>query len=102
MANVRPEGCRVEKIKVITNTGTHLMLVCTEPEGQDYWLRPGESLELRADIASGDEDFEISTHDQGLTAYPTTDMGYISAWSDGKELPCGHQRPIGFGNRVAN
>ena len=86
----------MEKIKVITNSGTEPMLICTEPEGQDYWLGPGEMLELRADVASGVEDFEITSHSEGISAWPSNGMGYISAWSNGKELECGHQRPIGW------
>jgi hypothetical protein len=35
------------------------MLVFTEPEAQDYWLRPGESLEVRAEVELAED---VSAH----------------------------------------
>ena len=69
------------------------MLLSTEPEGQDFWLRPGESFELRADIESELDDFELVENAHGISAWPSRGMGYISAWGNGKLLECGHQRP---------
>lgn len=85
----------VEKRRVVTNTTDRLMLVFTEPEAQDYWLRPGESLEVRAEVELAEDDFELEENTRGVTVWPSHGMGYISAWAAGVELTCGHQRPPG-------
>jgi len=86
----------VEKRRVITNTGDRLMLVFTELEAQDFWLRPGESVEVRAEVTSTDDDFELDDNPDGVTVWPSNGMGYISTWAGGVELSCGHQRPSGW------
>ena len=88
----------MEQRQVIENRAERLMMVFTEPEAQDYWLRPGEKLEVRAEISISESVFEICLHEDGVVVFPTSDMGYISAWKDGLELECGHQRPDGWCN----
>ena len=83
----------MEKRKIVTNAGANMMLVFTEPEAQDYWLRPGETLEIRVDVASVADDFELAANDDGITVWPSSGMGYISVWSGNRLLQCGHQRP---------
>jgi hypothetical protein len=85
----------VEKRRVVTNTTDRLMLVFTEPEAQDYWLRPGESVEVRAEVESAEDDFELEDNKRGVTVWPSHGMGYVSTWAAGVELACGHQRPPG-------
>ena len=41
------------------------MLVFIEPEAQDYWLRPGESIEIRAEVASSEDDFILKDKSEG-------------------------------------
>ena len=69
------------------------MLLSSEPEGQDFWLQPGETLELRADIQSESADFQVVESPDGLSVWPSSGMGYISTWSYEKLLECGYQRP---------
>lgn len=83
----------MEKRKAITNSGSGLMPLYTEPEGQDFWLRPGETVEIRAEVASASADFDVDARPDGVTVWPSNDMGYISTWSAGKLLECGYQRP---------
>ncbi len=83
----------MEKRRVVTNTSDRLMLVFTEPEAQDYWLRPGDSVEVRAEVASPTDDFELEDTRDGVTVWPSNGMGYISTWASGVELACGFQRP---------
>jgi hypothetical protein len=83
----------VEKRRLVTNAGQSLMLLSTEPEGQDFWLRPGESLEMRAEVKSELGDFELVEEPEGLSAYPSEGMGYISVWANDTLLQCGYQRP---------
>jgi hypothetical protein len=83
----------VEKRKLVTNTRQSLMMLSTEPEGQDFWLRPGESLEMRAEVKSELVDFELVEKPEGVSAYPSEGMGYISVWANGTLLQCGYQRP---------
>lgn len=80
----------------ITNSGDRAMLVFTEMEAQDYWLLPGESVEVRAEVESSDEVFELEVNPDGVTVFPSVGMGYISTWSEGRLLECGHQRPSGW------
>ncbi len=86
----------MEKRRVLINTGDRLMLVFTELEAQDYWLRPGESVEVRADVESPADDFEVEDTPEGVTVWPSRGMGYISTWAGGEELSCGYQRPAGW------
>lgn len=86
----------MEKRQIVSNTGDQLMLVFTELEAQDYWLRPGESVEVRAEVASPTDDFELEYTRDGVTVWPSNGMGYISTWAGGVELSCGHQRPPGW------
>jgi len=87
----------MEKRRVVTNSTDRLMLVFTEPEAQDYWLQPGESVELRAEVESETDDFEFEENDEGLTVWPSTGMGYIATFSEnGRLLRCGYQRPEGW------
>lgn len=82
-----------QKVRPMTNTGMDLLLVVTEPEGQDFWLRPGETVELRAEVASEADDFELTEEDREVTVWPSPGMREISVWQHGRPLPCGHQRP---------
>lgn len=86
----------MERTRIITNTSKRLMLVFVELEGWDYWLRPGESLEIRALIDSPDADFEIVDNDNGITVYPSLDMGSISVWQSDRIIDGGYQRPAGW------
>jgi hypothetical protein len=86
----------VEKRCIVTNTTAGMMLVFTEPEAQDYWLRPGESVELRSLADSPADDFEVKVNRNGVTVWPSNGLGYVSMWADGAELSCGHQRPPGW------
>ena len=83
----------MEKRKTITNIGPGLMSLYTEPEGQDYWLMPGETVEIRANIESPSADFEIEKAENSITVWPSNDMRYISTWSKDELLECGYQRP---------
>lgn len=92
MREMRP----VEKRQELMNTSKRLMLVFTEPEAQGYWLRPGETVELRAEIASPVDYFQLDNNRDGVTVWPSDGMRYISVWAGGLELRCGHQRPVGW------
>jgi hypothetical protein len=81
------------KSRRITNTTDGLLLLVTEPEGQDFWLQPGETVELRAEVDAESDDFELREEDQEIVVWPSPGMGYISAWLDGQLLACGHRRP---------
>lgn len=80
------------------NQSERLMMVFIEPEAQDYWLRPTEQLEIRAESTSSDSAFEIWLHEDGVVIFPSSDTGYISVWQEELELTCGHQRPNSWGN----
>ncbi|MCP4783308.1 MAG: hypothetical protein GY878_07135 [Fuerstiella sp.] len=87
----------MERRQKIDNRGDQLLIVFTEPEAQDYWLKPGDEFEIRAPITDANAQFEISIHEEGITIWPPHEMGYISVWHNDVELGCGHQRPSGWG-----
>lgn len=82
-----------QKIRQMTNTGSGLLLVVTEPEGDDFWLQPGETVELRARVETEFDDFELTEEDREITVWPSAGMRDISVWHHGQQLRCGHQRP---------
>lgn len=77
----------------IENRTQKKQLVFIEPEAMDYWLKPRDSLELRADVVTFDANFEFCITDEGLTVFPSRNMSSISVHMAGIELKCGHQRP---------
>jgi len=86
----------IERRQTVYNRGDTPLMIFTEPEGQDYWLHPGESLEIHATITDLNANFEIALHEEGMSVYPPHEMGYISVWCDNEELHVGHQRPAGW------
>lgn len=86
----------MERRQVIDNRSKRVMMVFTEPEAQDYWLSPGQQLEIRAPLSHVDAVFEISLAEDGIVVWPAHEMGYISAWQNDTLLECGHQRPEGW------
>jgi hypothetical protein len=88
----------MERRQKIDNRGSKLLMVFTEPEAQDYWLEPGEEVEVRATIIDDHEMFELSLSEEGIVVWPSNGMGYISVWHVEQELCCGHKRPDGWGN----
>ncbi len=72
------------------------MVMYIEPECRDFWLLPGETFELCAEVASEGDDFEIESHEHGVTVWPSVNMGDVSVLASGKELECGHQQPLNW------
>ena len=87
----------MERRQKIDNRSDKLLMVFTEPEAQDFWLKPDDEFEIRAPITDLDAMFEIALYEDGITVYPSDAMGYVSVWHHGKELSCGFQRPEGWG-----
>lgn len=83
----------MQKRHTITNDTPHPLVVFTEPEGQDFWLLPGEALDVMAETAVAEDEFEIVRLPDGYQVWPGDKMGYVSAWAGEQQLPCGHQRP---------
>lgn len=105
-----------QRHRLITNETDRLMLVFVEPECWDYWLLPGESAGLRAEVClpvedfeivvTGEgiivrpsrlpaEDFEIVNTDNGMIVWPSEWMGMISLWQGDREMEWGDRRPAG-------
>ena len=72
------------------------MLVFTEPEGQDFWLKPGQTVELRAEIEFDEAVFIQEETKEGVTIWPSVGMGYIETYLKDILLECGFQRPHGW------
>ena len=75
----------------ITNRGKEPKAVCIEPEGADFWMLPEQTFELRAEVTSEDDGFELWDDSDSLQVF--FGRSYISVFRDGQELECGHQRP---------
>jgi len=87
----------IEKRRTITNDTDRLMLVWTEPLAEDYWLRPGESLEVVANARAAHDEFEIENNDDGLTVFASMGMTpFFDVFQNGVKLECGHQRREGW------
>jgi hypothetical protein len=77
----------------ITNRTGLPRTIYVEPEGADYWMLPGQTFQLRADVNDPCAQFEILDNGDSLQVWPSSDMGFISVFAEGQELECGHQRP---------
>ena len=93
---MQQQGSLVERLQTLRNKTDRLLLVFTEPEAQDFWLQPGESVEVRASVESLGGNFELDSTREGITVWPSAGMGYISVWADNTQLEVGHQRPTGW------
>jgi hypothetical protein len=87
--------------ETITNETDHRMLVLVEQkamkgEAQDYWLRPAETLELRAEDPTGEDNFHFKEIPEGVIVGYVGDLGLITAWQAERKLDCGYQRPDGW------
>jgi hypothetical protein len=85
----------MERRHLVTNGSVRLMLLFVEPEGRDCWLRPGEAVELRAEVESPTADFEFTDNPDGITVWPDREMGVITVWQGDQEVETGYQRPVG-------
>jgi hypothetical protein len=86
----------MERRRLVTNETGRLMLLVMEMEGWDCWLRPGESVEIRAEVRSPAADFVLAEEPDGVTVWPDLDMGVIKVWQGDREVEIGHQRPAGW------
>lgn len=77
----------------IKNDTQKKRLVFVEPEARDFWLLPGEEVELRAEVDSAEANFEFSVTDDGLRVFPLRGMDSISVYCGGVELELGYHRP---------
>ncbi|MEU4319645.1 hypothetical protein AB0F85_07215 [Nocardia fluminea] len=77
------------------------LVVWLEPQGEDYWMNPGD--ELTFDFADADYSesvigkdnghFLVSWLDEGFVVWPAARYGSTVLDRSGTELDCGHKRP---------
>lgn len=79
----------------LTNLSDHLILILTEPDGQDYWIRPGESVELMDNTKPMLADFVLEENEWGVTVNNPGSPASISVYSKDRLLAAGYQRPDG-------
>jgi len=75
----------------ITNRSKKPRAVYIEPEGADFWMLPEQTFELRAEVRSAEDRFEVWDTGDSLQAF--FGRSYISVFCDGRKLECGYQRP---------
>jgi hypothetical protein len=59
-------------------------------------MAPGETFEICAEVASPDAEFDFALHEDGISVYPTDDMGDITVHRGDVQLEWSHQRPEGW------
>lgn len=80
----------------LTNNSRHLLLILTDPDGLDYWIRPKESLELKNKNNCMNVDFVLEENDWGLTVACQGRQGPVEVFAKDKLLQGGYQRPEGW------
>ena len=71
----------MKKTVSITNRWSVIRPIYVEPEGADYWLLPGQTFVLHANVTSEGGDFEVWDDDVGLSILQSKGMGYITVFS---------------------
>ncbi|GAA5010701.1 hypothetical protein [Kitasatospora paranensis] len=86
-----PETGRTE----VANQGEDLLLLMLEPLGEDYWLRPGEVVQVvsRGPVQSGPV-FAVRHGGDSVEVCCNSFFGTVED-EHGSPLDCGHQRPPG-------
>lgn len=78
----------------VANNGDRLLELWLEPVGQDYWLRPGESVVVTSYGHWDGHPFETAHEPDRITVWCTSWFATVTG-HDGQEVPGGHQRPDG-------
>ena len=79
-------------VLTLANSSGNLLMLMIEPEGADYWLSPGEEVELRAGSKKKGGRFVVQYCDDHIAILPW-DVRSITVFQDGAKLKCGHKRP---------
>ena len=89
----RRDAGRLIRRTVIRNARLMPMGIFVEPEGLDYWLMPDEEFEIRAEVSSAGEEFDLVLHEDGVAVWPSHGMGDITVHKGNLQLGWSHQRP---------
>ncbi|ONI77348.1 hypothetical protein ALI144C_33565 [Actinosynnema sp. ALI-1.44] len=76
----------------VHNNGDRLLELFLEPIGQDYWLRPGESVVVTSYGHWDDHPFETVYEPDRITVWCTSWFATVT-YPNGQEVPEAHQRP---------
>jgi hypothetical protein len=79
---------------LVVNSGSELLELWLEPFGQDYWLRPGESVIVTSYGQWDDHPFETAHEPNLITVWATSFFATVSD-RNGREVPGAWQRPKG-------
>lgn len=77
---------------LVQNSGPELLELWLEPIGQDYWLRPGESVTVTSYGSWTGHPFE-TVHEPGRLEVWVSSWFAAVTFPDGTEVPGAHQRP---------
>lgn len=78
----------------VENNGDRLLELFLEPVGQDYWLKPGESVVVTSYGHWDDHPFETAHEPDRITVWCTSWFATVTDRA-GQEVPGAHQRPDG-------
>ena len=84
---------RLVRRAIIRNARPMPMGIFVEPDGLDYWLMPDEEFEIRAEVSSPGDQFELVLHEDGVAVWPSLGMGDITVHKGDRRLRWSHQRP---------
>lgn len=84
----------------IVNDRAEFRCLLVEPWGTDHWLRSGEAFTVVAAGEPVEEPFTVAMHGEGISVSVNVgvDPPTVLAAS-GDPVPCGYQRPPGWGSR---
>jgi hypothetical protein len=54
------------------------MGIFVKPECLDYWMMPDEEFEIRAELSSPGDEFELVLHEDGVAVWPSHGVGEIT------------------------
>jgi protein involved in polysaccharide export with SLBB domain len=80
--------------RVGNRSGSKVFALYLEPWGDDYWLRPGDEVNITTvENQEPGGRFSIDLHDDGIQLWVETGTDAVVASASGELLACGHQRP---------
>jgi hypothetical protein len=91
----------------VHNDSAGWLVLWLEPLGEDRWLRPGETFQVRSDYQGGESPFSVSRwvdQDEGAVGVDNVEVRVEHGESpevtdnSGSVVECGHQRPADVGN----
>ena len=86
-----------KEIRTLTvyNRKTKMLELVIEPHGEDYWLLPGEKVEVVVEITAPDFEFGVELYDENVVGvWLQRSFSHHVVLLGDQEIFCGHNRPL--------